>query len=283
MELSLYRIKITRDAQIDSFEGSLTPPQLLRRMMAEKPTSKGAVVSRWHVGNVVDIDKSGLYFRLGRTSRSTLPLLNRESGDFIDQPTESAPYTHGFLDIDSEVCALAVKSALAATTDGMARQFQRLLSGTVTAGESRVSVSIAPITEPEQLLEALRSAYAITSFTISFTRPNPQDANELYIKPMQRLAAAAGGTGGQTTVRGVDLNAEPLSELVRSAAATGDNAVARVRTEKGKKPVKRSLRGHNARLSSEADPSSEEGQRTIVNELRKRHARIRGSSRKDST
>lgn len=282
MELGLYRVKITRGAQMDTFEGTLSPQEILRRMISEKPTSRGAVLSRWHIGNVVNVDDSSVYFRLGRTTRSTLPVLNSESGDFVDQPTESAPYTHCFVDIDTEVCALAVKTSLSATTDGMARQLQRLLADTVAAKENRVEVIVSAVSEPEQFLEALRTAYAITSFTVTFTKPNPHDADALFIKPMEKLTAAVGGNSGQTTIRGPDLSQEPLADLARSAAATGDNAIARVTPEKGKKTVRRSLRGHNARIASDEDPASPEGQRKIVNELRKRHKKIRGNSRKDT-
>lgn len=276
MELVLYRVKIMRPLQSNAFDPGLSAPQLLRQMLLEKPTAPSSFGSLWHIGNVDLIDGSGVYFALGRTTRATIPILLKGSGDFVEEQYESAPYTHAFVDIEREVIAIAVKSSVAPTTDAMARQLERLLVRTNAARDADASVSVAAVSEPEQLLQALRTAYAVTSFTVHFTRPNPMDVNDEFIKPMERLALAAGGESGKTTIRGRALDPVPLTDLVRSAASSGDDAVANVKPARGSKSVRRSLRGQNARIS-EQDASTAEGRARILEKLRRKYSDVRGS------
>lgn len=275
MELVLYRVKIMRPIQANAFDPGLPAPDLLRAMLLEKPTATSRYGSQWHIGNVEIVDDSGIYFALGRTTKATLPILLEGSGDFIEEQYESAPYTHAFVDVNREVIAIAAKSSVAPTTDAMARQLERLLARTSTAQSAEAAISVSPVSEPEQLLRALRSAYAITSFTVYFTRPNPMDVNDEFIKPMERLAQAAGGESGKTTIRGAALDPEPLTDLVRSAASSGDDAVALVKPEPGTRSVRRSLRGQNARISEE-DASTPEGRARALAKLRRKHIDVRG-------
>ena len=284
MEFTLYRIKVMRASQKDFFSSEVTAgaSELLKSMIEEKPTSSSfGFLSTWHIGNVAQVDGTGLYFALGRTAKSTLPVLSEGTGDFVDEEYDSAPYTHVMVDFQREICAIAIRSALAPTTDAMAKQLERLLARSRTAREANVLVTVSPISEPDQLLKALSEAYAITSFTVHFTRPNPLDVNDEFLKPMERLAQETGAVNGQTTIRGKSLDPDPLVDLVRSAAATGDNAVARIKQQRGKKSVRRSLRGQSARVS-EDDIASEEGRSKIFEKLRGKHRDIRGSEPPDS-
>ncbi len=281
MEIVLYRIKIMRSKQRDLFAKEASPSDLLRQMILEKPTAESARGTTWHIGNIERVDDASVYFALGRTTTATLPVLVEGTGDFVDETYESAPYTHAFVDFNREICGIAVKTAVAPTTDAIARQLERLLEGTETARSSQVSVTVAAINEPEQLLNALRNAYSITSFTVYFSRPNPIDVNEDFLKPMERLAQEAGGESGHATVRGKALDPEPLADLVRSAAATGDEAVAKLKPERGTKTVRRSLRGQHARIS-EDEPATPEGRSRAISKIRRKQSDIRGKDTNDA-
>lgn len=277
MEFVLHKIKVHRRTQRTVFDQNEPPQEILRQMILERPTERDVYRVQWHIGNVESLDEVALYFRLGRTTKATLPTFNPGSRTFVDEEYNSAPYTHVFVDIQNEIAAIAVKSALAPTTDVMARQLQRLLSRSHTAEVLAVDVTVTALAEPEQLIQALNTAYAITSFTIHFTRPNPFDVNEDFLKPMEQMAEAAGGSNGFTTIRGLSLDAKPLEELVRSAAASGDNATARIRPQENSKTVSRTLRGQNARIAEE-QVTTEEGRRNFISLLRDKYKQIRGSS-----
>lgn len=276
VEIVLYRIKIMRSKQHDLFDTQIKPSQLLRDMILEKPTAASARGTTWHIGNLETVDEASVYFKLGRTTKATLPVLVQGTGDFVDERYDSAPYTHAFIDFKRELCGIAVKTAVAPTTDAIARQLGRLLASTRSALASQVVVAVAAINEPEQLLNALRSAYAITSFTVYFTRPNPMDVNEDFLKPMERLTQESGADSGHATVSGEALDPEPLTDLVRSAAATGDEAVAKLKSERGAKTVRRSLRGQHARVSEE-EPSTPEGRLRAISKIRRKQSEIRGT------
>ena len=175
----------------------------------------------WHLGNVEQIDQSGLYFRVGRISNLTVQIW--ESGNFVDAEFESAPYTHAVLDFDLEVCAIAKKPKLAPTTRGIASQFAKLLNELPVAEELGARFETSALSDPEDFIQQMQRARSIIKFWITFSRPNAWDAND-FIKPAQRLLEESNGHNGKTEIQGKDLDKTRLEELTRSAAATGNNA-----------------------------------------------------------
>jgi hypothetical protein len=272
VDLSLFRIKVFLPPL---FGANLTAPVALREAIEEKPTREtGARGVRWHLGNVEELDDNGLYFALGRTSRGTIPLLDAKTGDFIEAASETAPYTHVILDVPSEVCAIAKRTGLAATVTSVGNHLARVLGASTVARQYGIQFEVAPLTDPEEFLRLLRSAYAITRFTVTFTRPNPFDVEQDFHKPMQRLTEEAGGEGGSTTLKGVALKEEPLENLTRSVASTGDDARARLLLEEGQQPVTRSLKGDTATISERTVDSQDERQ-SVLEKLRARYRAIR--------
>ena len=275
MEFGLYRIKVVRPFQEELFALDVPAPELVRaaiRWQDEMRDRKGG----WHIGNIEEISDRALFFALGRESQSKIPVRSPDTGDFGEQEVESAPFTHVFLDVELELCAIENRTILAVNTDAMARQLARLLNEWPESANSDLRFAVVPIKYPDAFLEALEGAYAITSFTVFFTRPNPSDVEEEFMRPMERLAQKSDALYGSTTVRGESLDVETLKELTRSAAASGDDAKARVRLARGKRPVQRSLKGANARLTQEAleTPGEKTG---FLERLRETYHQIRGT------
>ena len=54
-----------------------------------------------------------------------------------------------------------------------------------------------------------------------------------FLCPVERFTQEANGSSGSTTIKGHALDAEPLGELTRSVATTGDNVMARLYPEPG--------------------------------------------------
>lgn len=273
MDFSLFRIKVFQPSQKEIFDRELSPPEVLRQAILEKPSDRSLGVI-WHVGNVEQVDADGIYFALGRASRARVPVLDESTGNFIETEFDSAPYTHVLVDVPHEVAAIAHKSTLSPDVVAVARRLERLLGRTAIAKAERVTFQIAPISRPEEFIRELQRAYAITSFTVYFTRPNPVDVEGDFLRPMERLTQEANGSVGSTTIRGTALDPEPLTELTRSAAATGDNATARIRVDPGTRPVKRSLQGDTAKVTQDGLESVEERQ-TLIERIRHTYARIR--------
>lgn len=274
LDFQIFRIKVFPPAQTKLFEADKTPQQILVEAISGLPEAESRAGLIWHIGNVSQIDDSSLYFRIGRTSKSTFEVYN--DGRFVDEEFETSPYTHVVLDTELEVCGIARKRKLARTTNGIARQLARLLNQSVRARAIGARFEISMINDPEDFITRLKGAYAIEKFWMTFTRPNAIDVEEDYIKPMERLLSEAEGRRGKTELEGADLEVEVLEQLSRSAASTGDDAGASIRPEPEVK-IRVSLRGNAVDIAQDSI-DTEDDKMTIIERLRARYESIREGS-----
>lgn len=263
------------------------PVATLRSAIESRPERESRAGIEWHIGNVEAVDTDAIYFALGRTTRSTMELYDDEGGNFSEMKYRVAPYTHVLLDVPMEICCIAHKSKLAQRTSGIARQLELLLNASTIAGVTRARFEVSEIADPEDFLQRIKAAEAVTDFTVKFRLPNAWDAESDFIKPRQRTVAALRATKGKTEFTGKDLDKEILEELVRSTAATGDDASAKI--EEGKKPKKRDkkrknkdsgvrihLHGNNVLFRSD-EPISREERIEALEQMRTLYRRVRGN------
>lgn len=223
-----------------------SPQATLRESVEQRPTSKPRRGVSWHIGNVETLDAKGLYFRLGKMSKRTLPMLEPSTGDFIKQEFANAPYTHVLLDWELEVCALARNPLLAATPDGIARRLRDVLNDSASDQGSGATFRVGPVRDPEPFLKVLGDAYAIKSFSFTFTKKNLFDANKDFVLPFENLVGEAKANEGKVTLKGTDLDSQPVKEIAASAAASGDGASARIQITEDSGTTTRSLHGDAA-------------------------------------
>ena len=275
LEFQLFRTKVYPSQQRELFAREGTRPQMLRETIQSLPSGEFRRGLIWHIGNVTPIDESGLYFRLGRTSTSTLEIYDEGEGGFIDQEFETAPYTHAIVDVELEVCAIAKKTRLSPTTAGIARQFVRLLNESEKAVEFQALFEIDDVKDPEDFIAHLKRAYSISKFWVLFSRPNAFDANEHFVKPFQRMVEESNGEKGKAELKGQSLNSETLETVARSAAATGDDAGAWIKPSQHARRVKKQLSGSSGNTSQE-DVADERQRQTLLDRVRELYRRIRG-------
>ncbi len=281
MNFSLFRIKVLKSTQRDLFLIEIDPPKLLEEAIRERPTDSAHRKGQWHIGNIETIDNSGIYFAIGRTIKSTMPVLDEDTGNFIEEEFDNAPYTHVFVDLPKEVLAIAYKSSLASTVDVIARKIEGLLAKSEVAKLNQVLFQVSPIPQPDIFIRQLAEAFAIKSFTVHFTRPNPIDVEEDFLGPMERLTQKTGGSSGSTTLKGDALEADPLIQLTRSAAATGDDASATIQSTPNARLVKKFLHGQTATLTNDRIETAQEKQ-SFMRFLRAAYINIRGEQRNAS-
>src|ERR1035437_5051323 len=208
LDFQLFRIKVYPSLQGDLFSKNITRPEMLRETIESLPSGEFRHGLTWHIGNVTAIDDKGLYFRLGRTSTSTLEIFDETEGGFVDQEFETAPYTHAVVDVELEVCAIAKKTRLSPTTFGIATRFVRLLNESPKAVEFQALFEIDEVKDPEDFIDHLKRAYSISKFWVIFSRANAFDANEHFVKPFQQMLEASNGEKGKAELKGQNLNAE---------------------------------------------------------------------------
>lgn len=273
LEFQLFRIKVFPPAQRSLFpEQQKTPQQILVdvvRSLPELEIRKGVV---WHIGNVSEIDDEGFYFRLGRTSRATIEIYR--DGKFLDQEFPVSPYTHVVLDTALEICAVARKTKLSKTPRRLANKIQRLLLASPLARETGTGIEVGAVTDPEDFIAHLWSAHSINRFWVTFTRPNAIDADRDFIKPMERLLKEADGHKGKTELEGESLETATLESLARSAASTGDDAGASIRTEAHQPKTRVRLTGNVAVVTND-EPQDDEEKRGLLWKVRERYHAIR--------
>jgi hypothetical protein len=271
LEFQLFRIKVFPSTQGDLFEKEKGPQEILREVVTLLPDEvrEGFV---WHVGNVGEIDDEAIYFRIGRTSKATIEVY--KDGKFLDQEFSISPYTHVILDIPLEVCAIAKKTRLSRRTNGVANQLRKLLLESAAARRLAATFEISPLNDPEDFLTHLRTAYLISRFWVTFTRPNAIDAENDFIRPMERLLNESDGRKGKAEVEGEQLNPETLETLARSAAATGDDAGASIQIQRNQARTRVSLRG-NAAVVAHEEPDDEDLKRGLLWKIREKYQSIR--------
>jgi len=272
LEFQLFRIKVFPSAQGDLFEEGRTPQEILREAVRLLPDLELREESVWHIGNVAEIDDAAIYFRIGRTSKSTIEVYKDRR--FLDQEFPVSPYTHVILDTNLEVCAIAKKTRLSRTTKGIANHLRRLLQESRAAKRLRATFEISALNDPEDFVAHLRNAYMITRFWVTFTRPNAMDAENDFIRPMERLLNESDGRKGKAEVEGEHLNADTLETLARSAAATGDDAGASIQPEANLAKTRVSLRG-NAAVVVHEEPEDEDQKKGLLWKIREKYQSIR--------
>lgn len=275
IDFQLFRLKVQFVPQGNLLTGQFPErPQLLREAILERPAAELRKGYEWHIGNVQTVRDAGLYFAVGRVTKGTLPLFDEATQEFKEVEFEQAPYTHALLDLPLGLLAVARNSRLSPTQLGIAKQVARLLAETTTMRDQSGRVIADPLSDPEEFIKYLRGAWAVTRFKITFGRPNPIDVNEDFQEPMERLLAETEGTKGHTVVNGERLEPEPLEELSRSAAATGQDAHATMRMRKGGPKIRRGLREKSVILR-QAEPVDDESRSTILDTIRGRYEAIR--------
>jgi hypothetical protein len=274
MELHIYRVRIMPLMQRGLFASNLDPTTALRDEILRRPTVKLSRRGVWHIGNVDEIDESGLYFRIGRLSKLRVSIYDDSSQDFVEQEMQRAPYAHALLDWRRELVGIAKEPALAATTTSTSKRFKQLLNTGELATSGAFTFDVSAVSDPEGLLEALRDAYAITKFRYTVRRPNPWDADEAFVKPFEKLVQEAQAQKGNAEVSGVSLDVEPLEQITRSVAATGDDVRALIRKEKDAPAISQSLRGNTAAVAVSALDNKQE-RKSALDKLRERLTRIR--------
>lgn len=231
MEFQLYRLKIQWPAQTSILHTEREEiPELIKKMIKEKPSRELRKGYTWHIGNTIPLDRNGFFFALGRVTKSIQERYDAEKGNFfLDEDNSEAPFTFVFVDTRLGIFAIAKKPKIGPTVSAIANNLKSLLSISDTAFSRSLSLVLNPINDPEKFIDIIADAYAVERFCFTFNKPNPLDAHEDLIIPLQKATAEVNGTGGKTEFKGDALDPQAIAAIAQSVAATGDDATARIK------------------------------------------------------
>lgn len=244
IEYYLYRAKFIKPKQLDFMHEKISPQDIFLEAIKEKPSLEVRQGYTWHIGNISRFSDSSGYFAVGRTTKAIFEKYNMDTGDFQIEEQESSPYTHCVFNATVGFLAIAGKSRLAPTSNGLAAKIQHLLSQTAIVKKNEIDVELSPINNPEDFLQAISSAYRILTFTATFTGPNPFDADEYFQRPLSVYLKEANGKKGKTQISGEDLNSNIVEAIARSTAATGNTASARIQRGRAQRTTRVDLKGN---------------------------------------
>jgi len=247
IEYSLFRAKFIKPRQTSFLHIEMTPRQLFLKALEEKPSAELREGYIWHIGNIRYFSEDRGYFAVGRTTNSTIEKFDDLTGNFVEEELEQSPYTHCVFDARIGFIGIAKKASLAQTAKGIAARIEQLLSMTKVIEENNISVEIPPIPDPDGFLRAITSAFRVTRFAASFRGPNPFDADEHFQRPLAVYLSAANGERGKAQIQGEDLNRDVLESVIRSTAATGNEASAKIIKSRPQKAITINLKGDPVR------------------------------------
>lgn len=271
VEYSLFRANFIKSSIPDFFQTNLPPSELLLRAILEKPSGAPKRGYIWHIGNVERFSAVTGQFAVGRTNRSTIEMFDADSGNFLEQEFETSPYTRCVFDAQIGIIGIANKASLVPSVKHLAFRVQELLAHSDVVRDANTYVSVAPIPDPNDFISTLESAYRVLRFTATFHGPNPLDADELFQKPLSVYLSVAEGTKGKAQIQGADLNRTVIQSVARSTAATGNEASATVKREKGQKSTVVHLRGDAAKRRYNQNEKLE----VVLSDLQKLYKRVR--------
>ena len=145
VQFQLFRIQVFLEPQMrlpvrSATGGERNRPAIIEQAIRSKPSIRSSSGMVWHLGNVDQIEDRVLYFAVGRTTRTTMEYFDEGRGDFAEVEFATAPYTHAIIDLDLEVCAIAAKSRLARTINGIARRLDDLLNASEVAFDNNAAL-----------------------------------------------------------------------------------------------------------------------------------------------
>ncbi len=236
LDFHIFRAKFIKSKQALLFQPDISASNIFLKAISEKPSVELYKGHYWHIGNVEKYSDGTGYFAVGRTTKSIIEKFDEETKNFVEEVYEESPYTHVLYDARIGLLAIARKSRLSLTVNGISRKIEKLFSITDVVKNYEVEVSIDYLRDPETFLSLLISAYAIKRFSATFGGPNPFDADEFFQKPLSVYLQNANGKKGKAIIDGDDLNHETLERVTTAVAASGNDASAKVIQKKDAKP-----------------------------------------------
>jgi hypothetical protein len=249
----LFKVKFVKGKQLPLEFESIKPEEILLKAISEKPDIETRENYSWHIGNISQSDSYYGSFAIGRKSLTPLSRYDIERKDFVDEMSETSPYTTVYYDSVLGLLGIKRNYLLAPNESIVAKKIEQLLSSTAIVKSTMTHVEIDNIKDPISFINKLKDAYIIKKFTVTFSGPNPFDADEHFHKPMSVYLQEAGGTEGKTIIDGDALDSEVLVQMTHSVAATGNNATARLKNSANEKTMTVSLKNNPAKIVVSSD------------------------------
>jgi hypothetical protein len=220
LEFQVFRISIFFNQQIVMFNTEISRSELLKNIILSKPDLIKKPEKIWHIGNILEIDNSTIYFRIGKTTKSTVELFRE--GNFVESEFETSPYTHVVLNTEFEICAIAKKIKLSPTISGISHRLKELFKNSSFIKNKNIELDIKEIKDPTDFISHLKSAYSVKKFWVTISPPNAFDVDSDFTQPLSKITHELKAESAKAELRGANLDQNKLESISRSAASRGN-------------------------------------------------------------
>ena len=276
--IHVVRIRCEPLQQGGLFDRPKPTTEVIAEAIQSTPTANVGRGSEWHIGKPEVVGDGAIGFKMGRTTAVTVPKFDIETHDFFESEVESAPYTFGIFDRETQACGIVKKSGVSQSPTEISAKLERLLNASAAPETAGFRIVVDPIPDPESFIEQMRTASSITKFSFVASFENPFDVEELIQRPAERFAEAVGADTAKVEVQGEKLNEEVLEELARGVASTGEQATATVRQEGTSRGKRIYLRGNPVQEPIETDGPTKSVYAAMWEATRQAYYRIRNAS-----
>jgi hypothetical protein len=242
--IHILRVKCEGLPQGDFLREASNPITVITQSFEARPTADVGRNSEWHIGNV-EVTRSGsISFAMGRTQAVKTPQFDETTHNFLEEEAMRAPFTLGVFDHETQACGIIRKSGVSQSTSEIAGKLSRLLNAAPFARQANSVIVVEPIPDPVNFIEAIRRSEAVTRFSFTVSKPNPQDVNRLIQGPAKEFTKEIGGVQTRVEVEGDSLDKDLIEDVTKAVAADGQNASASIRSQEGGPPRRISLSGN---------------------------------------
>lgn len=275
----LFRVKVQKKSQSSLLRSKMPNAEILAKAVGEHPSLSFRSDYKWHLGNVEAFGSHRYFFVIGREAPTALEHYDDRSKDFNTQEVDAATTSYVALDSELGLAAIQRNSQLAPKAVNLAGKLESLLNESKISRDQAVRIEVAQIADPTDLLTVLSTAYNITRFSMTVRKPNPIDADD-FQKPFERLVEKVNGDKGRAILEGRNLASEPIRDLARATAASGETAEARVKRTKNSRAVRWSL-GNNP-VVIEHEIETDEEKQSLFSRIRDKYTKVRYPEKKES-
>ena len=254
-EHTMFRFKIFQNRQLDLFTKSIdNKHDFLIEVMKNREEIKGRYEGLfWCASNAEAIDKHGILFQFGKHKPGFHSTWDKDGKTFCEVGEEEGFFTNVYIATDLEVCCISHNYKLFQNILDASKTLSMFLNSQKNEITNGCRFEISPLHNIDSFLEKTIHSYEIVSYELDITRPNPTDVDEDIYGPLEKVVEESGSDTMKIRMRGKEIRRDKLKNVIRTAAAVGNQQSAIVRfSEKDKVTRLKSDKKDIASIKSDA-------------------------------
>lgn len=273
--IHLLRVRCEPNKQSGLFDRPRSPSDVIMDAIRSTPRALVGRGAEWRIVKPELIGANAIGFKMGRSAALKVPQYDDKAHDFVESEVQSAPYTFGVYDAETQACGIIKRTGVSLLASQISSKLEKILNSTDFPEQAGCTIQVDPISDPDDFIGQLRGAALVTKFRFTASFPNPFDVERLIQRPAELFTQAAGGDSTTVEVHGQNLDVDLLEELARGVASTGDEAAATVKSSDRARGKRIHLKGNPVQepVEQERDPKS--FYKSILSSTRAAYERIR--------